>query len=669
MVGYDDASGTGRKATSPATARVDQPGTLELSTYTELAVGKEVTAALTDPDLGVANEMWQWHNSPKQDVPVWSAIDGAVLESYTLTDADGGKILRATVSYDDGTGVGRNAVSSSTGVVDRPGLVMLSTQAPEAGDEIAASLTDDDGGVANIRWQWQSSLSGDSLDWHDIDNATMNIHSPPPALQGELLRVSVTYDDAAGSREASSEATKPLSLPGVIALDNREPVTGTELTATFEDMDGGVTGEIWTWESSPHQPVRSWSLIMGADSKSYTPSADVAGMLLRASVEYADAIATGRMAWSGPTSAVDQLGTVDLGAREPEVGQAVKAMLTDLDDQVTGERWQWESSEANDVDVWAKIDGANTSSYTPVLEDVGKRLKAVVTYDDGTGKGRTATSASSAPVYQPGTVVLSPTTPTVGDPVVARFSHPDSSPQAQAWKWESSPGVEEPMWDVVPSAVTDSYSPVEGDVGRLLRATVTYEGQGDGGSTTRSAVSAPSARVDRRGFVTLLPHTPIVGEAVTATLTDRDAPITSQGWLWERSPGDGSMVWSAIGGADSASYTPVSPDDAGKIMRVTITYDDGVGMGRTAISAPTDRVDQLGGVSLSSAVPDVGVPLEAVVTDPDGDVVNQTWQWQHSQSGGVLSWSDIPAAEGDTYTPIGTDVGMSFPESSDATGV
>ena len=37
----------------------------------------------------------------------------------------------------------------------------------------------------------------------------------------------------------------------------------------------------------------------------------------------------------------------------------------------------------------------------------------------------------------------------------------------------------------------------------------------DGSGISRDAMSGPSARVDRRGAVTLLPHTPVVGEAVT----------------------------------------------------------------------------------------------------------------------------------------------------------
>ena len=60
-----------------------------------------------------------------------------------------------------------------------------------------------------------------------------------------------------------------------------------------------------------------------------------------------------------------------------------------------------------------------------------------------------------------------------------------------------------------------------------------------------------------------------MGEAVTAMLTDADGDITSQAWKWERWPGVGVPAWSSISGADSASYMPIAPDDAGKLIPVT----------------------------------------------------------------------------------------------------
>ena len=84
--------------------------------------------------------------SPRTGTPAWTVIANAVSASYTPTAVDeGGKILRVKATYDDGIGTGRVAVSASTGAVDRPGVVGLSTTKPVAGEMVTAALTDADG--------------------------------------------------------------------------------------------------------------------------------------------------------------------------------------------------------------------------------------------------------------------------------------------------------------------------------------------------------------------------------------------------------------------------------------------------------------------------------------------------------------------------------------------
>ena len=50
-------------------------------------------------------------------------------------------------------------------------------------------------------------------------------------------------------------------------------------------------------------------------------------------------------------------------------------------------------------------------------------------------------------------------------------------------------------------------------------------------------------------------------------------------WQWARDDGEGGFE--DIAGATSAAYTP-DADDAGKRLRVTVTYTDGEGSGKTA---------------------------------------------------------------------------------------
>ena len=80
-----------------------------------------------------------------------------------------------------------------------------------------------------------------------------------------------------------------------------------------------------------------------------------------------------------------------------------------------------------------------------------------------------------------------------------------------------------------------------------------------------------TSAVDQKGAVTLSPQRPIVGEAVTATLEDSDGSVSVQAWEWERSPygTESELVWTAINGAQTNSYTPVASDDSGKLIPVS----------------------------------------------------------------------------------------------------
>ena len=111
-------------------------------------------------------------------------------------------------------------------------------------------------------------------------------------------------------------------------------------------------------------------------------------------------------------------------------------------------------------------------------------------------------------------------------------------------------------------------------------------------------------------MVTLSPSMPVVGQTVTAMLTDEDKDITGEVWLWEKSLGGSAGSWATIDGVLLASYTPVAPADVGAFLRVTVTYSDGIGTGRAAVSAPTDRVDQRGAVELKFQCPGCGRPAD-----------------------------------------------------------
>ena len=82
---------------------------------------------------------------------------------------------------------------------------------------------------------------------------------------------------------------------------------------------------------------------------------------------------------------------------QPQVGAALTATLTDPDGSISNITWQWASSP-NGNSNWAPISGAASSRYTPVDGDVGNYLRAMASYADGHGAGKSAQAVSANPV-------------------------------------------------------------------------------------------------------------------------------------------------------------------------------------------------------------------------------------------------------------------------------
>ena len=130
---------------------------------------------------------------------------------------------------------------------------------------------------------------------------------------------------------------------------------------------------------------------------------------------------------------MDEPGSVSLSTGSPRSGEALSASLTDPDGSVSALSWRWQRSTE---DGWENIPDATAPDYTPEAGDVGRRLQAVASYDDGSGEGRNAQAATTEPVrndppeFGADTASLSVdenTDPgvTVGDPITANDPNGD----------------------------------------------------------------------------------------------------------------------------------------------------------------------------------------------------------------------------------------------------
>ena len=339
---YDDGDGADKNAAAATTlgVGVDDDGSVSLSPSSP-TIGETVTATLTDPDGGITGEIWQWASS-SDGTSNWTDITLATSRTYTVVAGDLGSYLRATVSYDDAAGAGKGAeeVTAAAVTEDDDGSVTLSPSSPQVGERITAVLSDPDGGVTNRTWQWHISSNGTSS-WTIVLGATSSTFDVTETHIGRYLRATASYTDALGagkSAEAATTAAVSEDDDGTVTLSTRTPEVGSAITATLSDPDRPVTNISWQWEKSSNGST-GWTDIQGATSGSYTPGESDAGIFLRATVSYDDAVGTGKSAQAATSSGVAQmelLSEYDANRNESiERSEAIRAVSDYFDGEIS----------------------------------------------------------------------------------------------------------------------------------------------------------------------------------------------------------------------------------------------------------------------------------------------------------------------------------------------
>ena len=89
------------------------------------------------------------------------------------------------------------AVTIAVVNVSEPGALILLSSEPRVGVPFAARLTDPDGIVGEVVWQWERSRDGNpwSSSWRTITGAESAAYAPVEADLGYYLRVTASYAD------------------------------------------------------------------------------------------------------------------------------------------------------------------------------------------------------------------------------------------------------------------------------------------------------------------------------------------------------------------------------------------------------------------------------------------------------------------------------------------
>ena len=244
------------------------------------------------------------------------------------------------------------------------------------------------------------------------------------------------------------------------------------------------------------------------------------------------------------------------------------------------------------------------------------------------------TNVNEAPVVTPSSAVTSGSLDYAENRTnrtVATFTASD--PDRQTVVWQALAGDDADHFTFINGTLSFGMSPNfedPQDVAPYNTYNVTISAS-DGAESGTYDLLVQVTNVDEIGSLGLSSTQPQTETALTATLTDPDI-VGATTWLWERSEPGG---WGEISGETGNSYTPVAADEDQR-LRVTATYDDGHGSGKsltaTSINAvqlrpPDNTAPDFGNTTATRSVPEnsaanthVGPAVAASDTEDAGDL-------------------------------------------------
>ena len=416
--------------------------------------------------------------------------------------------------------------------------------------------------------------------------------------------------------------------------------------------------------------------VNGATDSTYTLTDADAGKAITVRVSFTDdagndeqltSAATGAVAAAPPPPNVPATGVPNItGAAQ--VGETLTADTTGISDGDglgnAAFNYQWLADDA-------EVNGANASTYTLTDADAGKAIRVKVSFTDDAGNDEELTSAAT------GAVVATPpppNTPATGAPTITGTARVGETLTADTTGISDGDGLNNAAFNYqwladyaeVNGATASSYTLVAADAGKAIRVKVSFTDDAGNDEELSSAATgavvaaSPPPNTPATGLPTIT-GTARVGETLTSDTTgisDGDgldnATFVYQ-WLADAAE---------IDGANASTYT-LTDADAGKAIRVRVSFTDDAGndeqltsaaTGAVVVASPPPNTPATGAPTITGTAR-VGETLTADTTgiaDDDGlDNAAFAYQW-------LADAAEINGANASSYTLVAADAGKAI---------
>ncbi len=552
------------------------------------------------------------------------------------------KVVVLAADAETGGQTGFHKVTVTVTNVDEAGKITLATDTANGTPQYlvgaALTATAEDGDITNATQTFTADVAGEVVGvtwrWYrgaaEIDGAQTNTYTLVQADANQRIRVAVTY--RVGSNTNQETASLTVGYPVLVTRFGSNEL-GFEPATVSRNISEGAKGRnvgAPVTATGNYGTVR-YSLATGGDAERFEIDDKTGQITTNVVLDYeGEAAATATAAGScadASAGSPDRECTVTVTAfdstgEDPTSTATVTIMITDVDETPTFSTGaETVGVPENSTDLWH----ASETGYT--VTDV-----ANVTYTAADPEGRTVNYSLAGPDASKFQIKNSP-------PVLSFVSAPDFEAKASA--------DGDNVYEVTIRASVGS------DTGeRMVRVTV-------GNVDEAPEIIAGSIAVSGDALVVYAEN----GMDAVGAYTAQGASPDMAMWSLE---GDdaGDFMLSSSSGMSTMLMFSSAPDfempadaDGDNVYMVTVKAMEGDGMGTREVTVEVTNMDEMGMVTVMTAPARVGAELTASLTDPDGGVTINMWDWWISDTEDG-TYTLIPDSLSDMYTPTMAQEGM-----------